>query len=157
MAENILWLVNERFPNERIIVWIATPHAIHEPADATDSAGAPAYDGMVTTGKHLRDAVGDQLYTLAFTASGGSIQNVYDSVASAVPAPGPGSVEYILQQTPGDVIFQDLRHLPAGHPLGAKIPAILGGYTTTWAHWSRQIDGVNLIKRMTPVTRAAAP
>ena len=58
MAENLLWLVRERYPRRRIVAWIATPHALHHPAEIRDSTGKGIYGGMETTGSLLRQALG---------------------------------------------------------------------------------------------------
>jgi erythromycin esterase-like protein len=152
MADNLVWQL-EQFPGRRVVAWMATLHAVYAPAGVRDSLGNVQLDGFVSTGQLVRERLGSAVYTIAFTAAEGSFGSVYDTVAHPIPGLPAGSMEQFLAATGHPATFLDLRTLPADHPLARPRPSILLGYEVSTARWAEQIDGVFLVRSMTPVTR----
>jgi hypothetical protein len=76
MAENLIWLANDRYKGRRVIVWAATFHALHEPSAIKLGAGSSfSYQDVVTMGKVARKLFGRHIYTIGFTAANGKAGN----------------------------------------------------------------------------------
>lgn len=63
MADNVDWLLEERFPGEKIVLWAHNGHA-----------GTAPQDGSKTKGMHLRDRHGDQMVVLGFAFYQGEVR-----------------------------------------------------------------------------------
>jgi erythromycin esterase len=63
MADNVRWLVEERFPGEKIILWAHNGHM-----------GTALHGGEKSQGAHLRDRYGDKLVVLGFASHHGEVR-----------------------------------------------------------------------------------
>jgi len=70
MAENLVWLATERYPNQKIVCWAATAHQAHG-LDAIRRGGQPMYEGVTMAGVHAKKALGNKMHTIGFVAHGG--------------------------------------------------------------------------------------
>jgi erythromycin esterase len=151
MAENLLWLANERYAGKKVVVWAANFHILRDAADIDDSR----YRGVVPMGQIVFDALGQGMYSLAFTAYGGKAGQPGAPVKAIAPAPA-GSLEELLHQTGKPLALLNLRNVPPGAPLSQRMVAQPLGYTPLPALWSRAFDGVFAIDAMAPSTPVSA-
>jgi erythromycin esterase len=151
MGKNLLWLANERYPKEKIIVWATTSH--NASALSTVQTSVPRYarlfTGWTPMGETARKQLGDQLYAIGFTSYEGDVQRIGEKQASAVPPAGPDSLEGLFNRASLENAFVDFRHPPAG---GGWLHTTLTARPLFWADmqadWTRVFDGVFFIKRV---------
>lgn len=147
MADNILWQVRDRFPGERVILWLASSHATPALDELTVPGGEADARGMVTTGRFLRHALGDDYYVIGLSAVGGFHGTYLSPDSTEIPQPTAGSLEAIFAATGYDFGFIDLRSAP-----DAAVPRItrVMGMSDREGDWQRAIDGALLIRTMAP-------
>jgi len=118
MAENVKWLADDAFADEKIVLWA---HNLHISAD-------PSAPGFVSMGQHLRQAFGEQMRVLGFAFERGEVYAIpfkdgkHDieggPIVMKVPAARPNSADALLRATGLPRFILDLRAVPAGSPLG---------------------------------------
>ena len=155
MAENLIWLAQHRYPGRKIIVWAATFHnaKVLELVDVPTMPGL--YDGRVPMGQIVAEALGDEFYSIGFTASEGRVGVLFmDSWVLEPPA--KNSLEDLLSQTWFDRLFVDYRSLDDdGAWLSEPLESWPLGYLEMIADWTQVMDGLVYTRVMTPSTRAA--
>lgn len=102
MAVNLLSLINDHFPDEKVICWGATAHFIYNPEQITSSD----YADFVPMGDYLHKALGARLFTIGFTSYDGRYGSM---ITRALKPPPLGSYEHILGKTSYQYAFTDLR------------------------------------------------
>ena len=121
MAKNCLWLLNEKYKGEKMIVWAANGHIAK-----TDTLYEVEVDGwkpdmrQYPMGEVLFDSLGKEMYSIGFTSySGSSTSLTYDSGTKDFlfePQPFDAadslSLEYQLRQLGHDYSFVDLTGQP---------------------------------------------
>jgi erythromycin esterase len=154
MGETLAWLANERYRGRRIIVWAAAFHTLREPTAIVLGPGAGfSYQGIVTMGQVARAALGDAVYTIAFTSAEGTAGRVTDSQTTPLYPPDRGSSEDLLTATGRRFLFLNLRGLPGDHWLRSPIAANALGNSPVTTDWTRQVDALVFIRTMFPSTK----
>lgn len=155
MGLNIVALVERT--GEKAVVWSASSHAVRQ-IDAVDTLEPEwNYDGMVTMGGGIDRAFGDGYYIAAFTACGGAYgAAALDLEETAIDPPEQGSLEALVCSAPFErAAFVDLRGLSrteAGGWLNAPLLARPLGYTAMRASWPVVLDGLIVVREMSPST-----
>lgn len=143
MADNVRWLMEKRYPGEKIVLWVANSHAAKdvEIVDAKGTAYAGAFGGWRTMGAALAKALGPRYVAIATTAHSGQIGNPPIPV-SALPAAPAGSVEDQCS---------DSTH-PAALLLPSDEPRVGGffGHQPFRAPWAHVFDAAVVIRTMAP-------
>jgi erythromycin esterase len=134
MAENVKWLANEAFPNEKIVLWAHNAHVATSPHMALLS---------MTMGQHLRQTFGEQMRVLGFAFDHGEFRSVplgQDASRGPIPIRVPRSnsnrAEALLRAAGLPRFILDLHAVPAASPLGTwlagpqTLRAIGGAYTS---------------------------
>ena len=149
MAENLIWLAREAYPQRKIIVWAAAFHIFRYPDGAFP-------DGRTNMGTHVWKVFGDAIYNVAFTGYAGKRGLVYKDPVDLAPAP-PDSLEGLWGATAQQNAFLDFRHLAAGGEwLDAPFPSrvLAEGNDAETADWSKFLDGVVFLRDMQPAVTA---
>jgi erythromycin esterase-like protein len=136
MHRNLSWYL-ERFPSDaKLIVWTATVHG------AKRSGTSP----HKPLGRWAHDQWGSQLGSIGFTALAGS-----SSMAGRPPKPleraSPQSLEGRALEAGAPATYLDAAALASFGEIGSRL---LGKVTV--ADWSKQFDGVVVIREETPAT-----
>ena len=118
MAENSLWLLNEKYKGEKVIVWAANSHiaktdTLYEVEAGTWKPNIRQYP----MGEVLLDSLGDELYTIGFTSSKGQSSTLtYDPeakdflfVAQPFASADSGSFEHEFRRAGFTYAFLDLK------------------------------------------------
>jgi erythromycin esterase len=154
MGETLAWLANERYRGRRIIVWAAASHTLREPtAIVLDSTAGFSYQGIVSMGQVAHAALGDAVYTIAFTSAEGTAGRVTDSRATPLYPLNRGSLEDLLTATGRRFLFLNLRGLPGDHWLRSPITANPLGNSGVTTDWTKQFDALVFIRTMFPSTK----
>lgn len=159
MARNLFWLLNERYPGQKAIVWTATVHAARRLNEVTllgPVADQPTPFGFSfqelfrrrrVLGDYLRETLGDRVYTMSFISS--HRLDPQDSLPrNAAPA---GSLEEVIGRTGTEFAFLDLRHMNTGSPV--ELVARPFGPASVSTRWNSVLDGFFFIRTRTPSTR----
>ncbi|MEO1442406.1 MAG: erythromycin esterase family protein, partial [Chloroflexota bacterium] len=143
MGDNLVWLANERYPDDRIIVWTAGYHATRNLFTARTVYGEPlVYPGHTSMADVAYDTLRDDLYIINFTSLEGEYYNWQQGAVRPVPQPEGSTLE--VQLASYDYAFVDFTE-----------PAFYNGYAS-WnydmlsADWSQMMDGVFFIREMQP-------
>lgn len=114
---NIDWYANEYFPDRRIIIWAHNAHIVegYLTPDFSEFATTP-FDAPVITpsGRMIRRVLGDDLFSIVFTAYEGSVRRLNDvlslesELVDVSPA-APGSIEERLHTGSFDTAILPLR------------------------------------------------
>lgn len=158
MARNLAWVMDEGYPGRKAIVWVATAHAGRELHNLSLLVDGPSPFGFSlqevfrrrrTLGDDLRKRFGSSMYSIAFTAHGGTTAG--GPSGRAIPAPSSGSLEDFLGRTAHEYAFLDLRH--GSRALAGGLVARPFGHAEMRAvDWSRILDAIFFIRTMTPST-----
>ncbi|RYG02958.1 MAG: hypothetical protein EOO07_32400 [Chitinophagaceae bacterium] len=103
MAENLMWLANEYYPKQKIIVWAASYHlAKHKTI---------GYGNLIETlmGDFIRRELDTKTYTISFTAYEGNIGRFNAKDSTILPKPSENSLEHLFNQTGKENFFLDLK------------------------------------------------
>ena len=68
MGENLAWLAKEYYPDRKIIVWAASRHLMREGSGMKWLEGTGSYAGIIATGDVARRLLGQDYYSVMFTA-----------------------------------------------------------------------------------------
>lgn len=153
MAQNLLWLARERYPNEKIIVWAASFHIMHNAKSIDTQNPQLDYAALTPMGDIVSRALGKSVYTLGFTAYTGQHGNPFFG-GGAVPKAEAGTLEWLLHYAgkPDAWAFVDFRALPVNHLLRAPLVAQPLGYSPMRANWTTVFDGMLFTDRMSAST-----
>lgn len=155
MGANLVWLANEHFRGRKLIVWAASRHEAHALPKVDTGSPQASYAGYRTQGDVLHEALGQDAYTVFFTA--------YDGLAGVCGRPsgpiGPaaeGTLEALCHATGQPLLFVDLRVARAagGEFLGEPLGARPFGYMPCVARWGEIGDAFVFTDVMVPSTLA---
>lgn len=149
MGENLVWLAEEEFKGRKIIIWLASFHALYEISDVR-SGIAMNYKGLVTAGEVARTSLGDALYSIAITASTGSSGRVWEPKGRPLTRSPSNSLEGVCDGLEMPFAFVPLRGLPEEHWLAGRYSARPLGYMPMQAKWAEQVDAFLYIREMFP-------
>ena len=168
MADNLLWYLKQN-PKKKVIVWAHNFHigtsdvANEDPLKHQlgsnvwrDSTGLLTIKPM---GQYLREALGDKVYSITFTAYSGSTGNVRNGEGKTTPIKEDQrpqiEFEELMNATGADFAFIDLRQ-PAkgGEWLKKGLIARPLINTAIEGEWHRAADAFFFIRKMNPATFA---
>jgi erythromycin esterase len=151
MGQNLLWLANERFPKEKIIVWATTGHNARAVSTikTSDPKYARLFTGWTPMGETAWKTLGNQLYAIGFISQEGEVARYFTAHTTTIPPSSRDSLEDLFTRASFETAFVDFRHPPAG---GRWLHTMLTARPLFWtdmqADWTRVFDGVVFIKRM---------
>ncbi|MBI3862132.1 MAG: erythromycin esterase family protein [Planctomycetia bacterium] len=162
MARNLVWLSRSAYPNRKIIVWAASMHLMRNPATvkmlAIGEDGRPIspresrtiYDKTVTLGHAAWQELGDDIYSITFTAAEGEFKLPWWTDARKLGPVVPGSIEDLMLKAGFQNAFVDLkRRGDGGQWLAEALAARPMGHVYTEADWTRVFDGFIFTRTMT--------
>lgn len=150
MGKNLVWLANERYPKEKIIVWAATGHNARalSTIKTNDPRLTRLYSAWTPMGEIARKTLGDELYSLAFLSHTGEAARYGVKAATPVTS-SRDSLEDLFSRASFQTAFLDFRHPPRGARwLHTQLTAKFLGYTEMQADWTHVVDGVLFVERM---------
>ncbi|NBX78953.1 MAG: hypothetical protein EBQ94_00985, partial [Flavobacteriales bacterium] len=147
MAENLNWLVNEPFRNEKIIVWAANSHL----ANSTSSVKSKYLSSNKFMGSYLKKSFGDRYYFVAITSYEGRFFNHWLINLFVTEKPKKKSVETFSYKKGYDYSFIDLRKEGEKNNPYFFNSKIFGNGPTKMNLYE-VADGVFYIRKMYPAT-----
>jgi erythromycin esterase len=154
MADNLVWLARERFPQRKIIVWAASYHIMRNPSLVEPVGGGMPlgfYRDTVTMGDVAWQDLSKESYSLGFLAAEGEA-GMYARPPFRLAPVAPGSLEDLLVAAGHENGILDFRHIDAtGAWLRQKLLARPLGYGAFMsADWTNVFDGFVFTRLMTP-------
>jgi erythromycin esterase len=151
MGKNLIWLAEERYPKEKIIVWAATGHTAR--ALSTIKTDVPRYTRLYAAWTPMGEVAwkrfGDRLYSLAFVWHDGQPARYGQTNVAPVAPSSRDSLEDLLTRASFETAFLDFRRPRAGGEwLHTPLTARPLGANEMQADWTRVIDGVVFIRKM---------
>jgi erythromycin esterase len=141
MGENLAWLANERYPDRKIIVWAASFHLMRHAHAIETHDPRLDYSATVTMGQVAHDLLGNDYFSIGFTAYDGTVGNAFQAARPLPPAP-PGSLEALLHDAGLAYAIVPLRGVPADAPIHNGVIARPLGYAPMTASWPRSFDAL---------------
>jgi erythromycin esterase len=153
-AENVVWLLRERYPGRKLIVWSHNVHAVN-------TRFTQRFDGVATSaGQTVRDAtariVHDSLGTRAYSVIVASFDGAWafpNGQRTELQPAAAGSLAALMHEAGFPRAFLELR---ASHPPWLDEPLVGTLNTQSPARypiaWPAATDGILFIDRMTPST-----
>lgn len=150
MAQNIKWLMEEVYPNKKVVIWGQYVHL--SPYGNTDHTSGPP---EANVGTELKRMWPNEVYTVHFGGSKGSYTNFITLQEKQLSLPPRGSLEDILNKKRTTSAFIDASNL--------NLEAIDLQKTTMWTYhyddservlvrdWSKHWNGMFLLNPIRPV------
>ena len=152
MAGNLTFLLDELYPDRKVIVWGHNFHLRHDnlaiPPDTTMFPDVAAR----TMGSWVRERYGDAVYTIGLYAYQGQAVDNSGEVYTIEPAE-PGSLEALLHGVGGEALFVDLSQAPERVEtawMDEPITARYNGTTALSMILRDQYDGILFLDHVTP-------
>lgn len=152
MGRNLLWLAEDYYPGQKIIVWAASIHIARNlgRVEPINSPLGSHYRGLQVMGdviwKHLRE----RSYVLVATACEGAAGPAYKPAEELTEA-SEGSLEDLLCRSGLEHAILDLRNLSnQARWLREPLVARPFGFEEDLARWPSVIDGLLFIREMSP-------
>jgi erythromycin esterase len=150
MADNLIWLANDRYKGRRIIVWAAAFHTLREPS----AIDLDFYRSVETMGHVAQQSFGRDMYTIGFTAADGKAGDAAGGQTVRGKTAEDGSLEDLLTHLGHLFVFADFRNLSeATGWLHQPISARFLQYSAIETDWTRQFDGVVFTRTMFPSSK----
>ncbi|MCP5063592.1 MAG: erythromycin esterase family protein [Ignavibacteriae bacterium] len=145
MANNLIWLSEKYYPDEKIIVWAAS---IHNSRNTAKNLSAYTINFM---GHHVYETFGNQMYSLGFIAYEGEYFS-FSRRSNHEISPAPGhSFEYLLYSAGfNNAIIDFTGNYEMKDWLQGKRVARPFGYSSQTANWTLVFDGFVFNKTMHP-------
>ncbi len=150
-GRNVLFLAREYFPRRKLIVWAHNGHLARGSSQIKELKSKFRINETIAAGERIHDALGDDVYSIMFTAHGGE-RGTWSAEPRELPVPSEGSLEDLMHRAGLERAFVDLRRLPPDHWLRGRLTAHPVSYAPMRADWGLVYDGVFFINTMTPST-----
>lgn len=161
MGERLAWLAGEVYPDRRIIVWCSTLTALNDTSEMRLDVDQDRFEGFTPAGAAWRQALGEQMYVIGFTAAQGHAARLREDPFPELSA-RPGSFEQAVARIDWPFLFVPLRQLN-GSGLERAMPGNLLGVDellpdtdgsvrahVATARWSDHFDAIFFIRTMFP-------
>jgi erythromycin esterase len=166
MAENIKFIKEVLYPNEKIIIWAASEHTMNNrhlatfhnilvDTNFTFHSRFKYNKGYKTMGTYVKDYYGEKAYNLGFTTLGGKVD--YDRSGNnpsiSEIAIGDNSLESFLVKlkTKNGILNFDNQKLPIEITNSSLNHNIIGGFPNISGDISTFFDGLYFIREMKPI------
>lgn len=155
MAENLLWLVEKAFPEQKIIVWAATLHNMRRIDQVQTNKPNLSYEGLITMGHPVYEKLEDDVYSIGFSAFEGKAGNVFLKQPYDIPAAPENSLEELCHRTGQEILFIDFKGIreDSEHWLNQKLKSRPLGHSLMDAVWPIHLDAIIFTDKVTPSTR----
>ena len=159
MAETLIWLAQEFYPDQKLIVWAASSHLTYNSrqVEMQQPGGEWVFDNddWQPMGNLVREALGEDFYVIDCIAHTGEIGSLGRWSRPLEPAPHE-SWDALCHEPGIPYLFVDLRSLPArdgGAWMKDRLIARPRGYALMRANWTEICDAFLFTDVMYPSTR----
>lgn len=154
MADNLIWLAEQRYPDRKVIVWGATMHLQRNAGTIDTRNPALSYADMDLMGDHVAKALGDDVFTIGFVAHHGRMGLPW-SEPREIPAAEHDSFEDLCARADLEHAIVPFRGLADDHWLRTPLVARPLGHSEMRADWTQVVDAFFFHRVTTPSERRA--
>lgn len=147
MADNLLWLIQHKYKDEKIIVWAANYH-IAKSDNYIPKQKYYNHEDKVLMGEILNPVLGDKMFNIGFTSSSGQYTDMtYQKTIRDIKV-SPSSLESLLSRTKYEYGFVNFK----SNRQWTIIPFNMSAFShfELKGNWTHVFDGVFYIREMTP-------
>lgn len=153
MGSNLVWLLNNKYKNRKVIVWAASFHNsrnLREMKTYNDSLSFvnSVYKKTSTMGDVVYKALGNKMYSILFTSYNGTSSNVISTGSSDIEDAGEKSFENILKGFGNEYSYIDLRNPQNPDWIKQEFISRPLGHKEMIGRWSNVADGIFYIEEM---------
>lgn len=153
MADNLLWCLEKRFPNKKVVVWSSNFHMLRNLN--TIQSKHKEYIESVPMNEYVYSKYKDKMYCIAFIDGGGATGYIRKNKKGIdeLPNPKKGSIEYLMKKTGYEYSFLNLTGISTHSNWlhqNNEMNVTFDDNTFLKADWSKIIDGVFFISEMRP-------
>ena len=150
MADNMMWLINQKFKGRKVIFWGSNSHIFKNFAQTSDYQKRAGSSDTTNMGTYLHRVLGEKMYVLGFTSHSGQAGRLYGQQFDINP-PMPHHFEYWMNGLGASYGFVDFKHASfRGEPRGFWMKALL--HMPNNLNWFNLFDGIFYIEEMYPCT-----
>lgn len=149
MGDNLLWLIEERYPKRKIIVWAATMHVVRKASGITNP-GTGNYAGFEPAGTIVAKKLGKDYFVVGFDARRGISAAFPWSRPFMLTQPSPKSLATLVEEARLDDAWIHLRDAKNDKRLAAPLVARPLGHAEMKARWAEHLDAIVSIGEMRP-------
>ncbi len=150
MADNLIWLTQRRYPGRKIIVWAASFHIMRNAAEIEVPDKSVNYSTIIPMGHVVAQKLGDDVFTVGFTAGGGRA-GAWFRPPFEIASPPAGTLEDLCLRAHLENAVLSLRDTsPEAKWLFEKIYSRPLGYSWMRSRWDRHFDAMIFQKDMVP-------
>jgi erythromycin esterase-like protein len=143
MADNLLYLLQERYPDKKVIVWAANIHVAKNPEAVTENRHFNS-DEIILMGDLVADAMPGESAHLAFISYGGEYAWPLDKTAHPIPEPPANALESRIKACGYPFAYYALSNMNSSEPYPSKMMVHF-----PWdGRWHEVFDGVFYIEEM---------
>ena len=152
MADNLIWLTQRRYPGRKIIVWAASFHIMRNAAEIEVPDKSVNYSTIIPMGHVVAQKLGDNVFTVGFTAGGGQA-GAWFRPPFDIASPPAGTLEDLCLRADLETAVLPLRDdSPEAKWLSETFYSRPLGYSWMRARWGRHFDAMIFQKNMVPAT-----
>ena len=153
MADNLLWLAENKYPNKKIIVWMASIYSFKNKSIINTMNPKLKYGAEESFGDKLETHF-NKIYTIGFTAIQGEYGAFYwNSEPEEISKPSQNSLEGLFDNMNIEFGFLDLNKMADSELWkNKKVLSKPLGYSEMKSVWYKNFDGLFFIKTMEPST-----
>ena len=153
MGSNLVWLLNNKYKNRKVIVWAASFHNsrnLRELKTYNDSLSFvnSVYKKTSTMGDVVYKALGNKMYSILFTSYNGTSSNVVSTGASDLEDASEKSFENIMKGLGNELSYIDLRDPQNPEWIKQDFISRPFGHKEMIGKWSNVADGIFYIEEM---------
>lgn len=149
MAENIEWLLTNKFKGEKVIVWVANYHASRNVSTQVKKDKYFQNDNAISMGESLFHKLGNKMYAIGICSYSGERTIVEHGFETNIVGPkSKNSFEHYLHNKNYEYAFVDFSSNRQKEYFGL---AGLFHYELS-GNWVNVFDGLIFINKMTPLT-----
>ena len=150
MADTLIFLAKEYFPNEKIIVWAASFHNMWNHYQIQALGGWSRYANQTIMGHFVKAEFGDELYSIAPITYEGESQFANGYLYERIPPAMEGSLSWYFHELGGKYYFLDMKSIRPTNWLHKNLLARpLSSYEFLKASWPEIFDAFVYIKKTT--------
>ena len=139
MAENFIWLKENKFKNRKVIIWAANLHISYD-----NYSYYPTPARFNSMGEYIKKKYGSQCYSINFTSFSNNTKS-----GSSEEAYNNKTIEYLLHQIHEPYLYLDFNSIDSSSFLHDPIIMNCNQNLSFNAYWSKITDGILYIDNMT--------
>ena len=150
-ADNLKWLIENKYKGKKVIVWAATAHLLHN-LKSIKVRGAKSllfnFKNFNNVGDIISKKYPEKTYTIGFTSYAGEKENISGSKNVKFKNGSKNNIEYQLNQLGQNYLFLDFSNKELPKWLNSKLKSGIAGYGNEISVIPNTLDGLFFFKEM---------